>query len=408
MNILEKAVEIKNEYGKTISRQILEMLSLYRKSRLLPSEYYDFRLYENKYPETFIGIIKSNLIWDYFNEPSCIDHVINNKDLFCIIYDDIPQPNLITTLPFSMLGYTDFCNNLETNVTVFVKPVQSYGGKGCFTITKLEENRFLLKNGRELIREEIIDLFDFQKYPVYMVQETLKPNPELSKYTESSSIGALRIITRIDELDNYSIIGMFTKFVGKHNDVDYTSLYGNFLVGVNNFVLTHALENSNNVHNIKFTELNGSKIQGTKIPYAKEIKKSVEKWSKMLYKDSGKKVRLLGWDIAITEDGFCCLETNLKPGFASLQKSCDFGYSDVINTDIKFSVNIRYTLTVWYTLLLMFIGSLVYSLFQKLGNKATYYNDYVLNKEVAKIQKTSKSQENSYGKTCHFDGWWVR
>jgi len=292
------------------------MWKLWLKNRILPNEYFDFELFNKDNPSDYIGLFKSKHIWDKYNTNKEIEPYINNKWKFYHKFLDLPIPH--TTL----LTAKNLVNQAEDiyQKNVFFKPVAGWGGKGGFVLPDT------------MTVSDIYSILLRVYSKGYVYQEALKPHPEIDKFTESGAIGALRVITLVREPDTIEIIGAFTKFVGKGNVVDYTSNPGNYLVSVDthDWSLIHAQTNDG-LNSKSYSSLNGHDIYGSKIPVGEGFDEEIYRWVSTLHNRLNLETSLIGWDIAVTNRGVYCLEANLKPGFASLQKAYDKGYRHVFD-----------------------------------------------------------------------------
>ena len=320
--MLSKFAYVENNYGISSLTQLKDIWRLWRTNSLLPNEYFDFSLfsYDINARRNFIGLVESNKIWSRYNVKPSIEKYINNKWKFYHKFVDLPIPETGLLQRETINDQIKEIYEISRHTNVFMKPVAGWGGKGCFVITnKMDFNAVigcLLRN-----------------YSAgYIYQRALKPHHEMDKFTYSGAIGALRVITLVRQPDKIEIVGAFTKFVGQGNIVDYTSNPGNYLVGVypHFWSLTEAMTN-NGVNSKRFNEMNGYSIYGTNIPVGEDFDSELCRWVSEVHNKLELDTSLIGWDIAVTNEGVYCLEANLKPGFASLQKADGKGYLHVFN-----------------------------------------------------------------------------
>lgn len=315
--MLNKFAFMEEKYNMPPSNQLRDMWRLWRANKILPNEYFDFRLV-NDDMFNYIGLIKSKEIWNKYNTNKEAAAYINNKWKFYHKFPDLPVPET-TLLTFDNLSEQIVeVYELSRHTDLFFKPVDGYGGHGAFKITSKH------------VKRDIEDIL-LRKYPRgYVYQKALKPHFEMSKFTGSNAIGALRVITLVRQPDTIEIIGAFTKFVGSGNITDYTSNPGNYLVGVDitNWSLTYAMTNSG-LESKSYSSLNNHDIYGHEIPVGVDFDEEIYRWVSVVHNNLKLETSLIGWDIAVTNEGIYCLEANLKPGFASLQKADEKGYLNV-------------------------------------------------------------------------------
>lgn len=183
--------------------------------------------------------------------------------------------------------------------SIFIKPTDGAGGKG---IVKID-------NGEEL------DTKDLSAKRNYIIEQTLKQHEAVSKISPHS-INTLRVISVRDGeeivipncifrmsigesyVDNASSGGIFIAY-----DIDTDRLgdmsYQFFQYGAKSF-FKHPMTN--------FV------FKDAPLPFNKEVKELIKKAA-----ESFKKIDLIGWDVAFTEDGPVLIEGNDKPHVVGMQ-----------------------------------------------------------------------------------------
>ena len=242
------------------------------------------------------SLIGNKLFFTLFSEKSAI----KTPKLVSYNLGRIFYLNNTTTEIYTLNGLIVFFKNIfkELNIEeLFFRPPSDYGGKGCFKLTKkdlekeLETHYLTILNGH------------------FVHTEVVKQHSEINKI-HRSSVNTLRLITLITSTNSIEIISAFMRFgVGK-SIVDNSSA-GGFFVGINLEEGTlkktgHYLPEFGGEEISKHPD-NSFELEGFKIPFYKEACESVINATNVIPD------RLIGWDVAITDDGPIIIEANLGP-----------------------------------------------------------------------------------------------
>ncbi len=208
------------------------------------------------------------------------------------------------------VSFKDFENFLQKHEVFMSKP---YDGLG----------------GHQVLKVYTKDIKDKKKYyndcceNRIFLEEVVKQNKELNKLCDASCNtirimtfnnngkaeilwAALRIGNGINSVDNFHAGGMATEIDLKTGKL-----------------MRPALDKDLN----EYSEhpKTGTKIVGFKIPYFNEVKKMVKEAA--LESD---KILVVGWDVAITDQGPIIIEGNRRPGFDIVQVASRRGRMDII------------------------------------------------------------------------------
>lgn len=179
--------------------------------------------------------------------------------------------------------------------------------------------------------EDIEEYYNYCKDNRIFLEEVVKQNKELNKLCETSCNtirimtfnnngkpeilwAGLRIGNGVNSVDNFHAGGMATEIDLKTGKL-----------------LRPALDKDLNefTHHPK----TNIKIEGFQIPYFKEVKEMVKEAS--LESD---KILVVGWDVAITDEGPLIIEGNRRPGFDVVQVASRRGRMDIIR-DVLEKIN---------------------------------------------------------------------
>lgn len=266
-----------------------------------PNDYILFKMYDKDSYEkgNLVTYRRHNKIDKKLNNYSLSMDIIGNKGLFNEFMKDHIKRNFIYSKDKT---YDEIEKFFKDNKEVFYKQVKSTKGKG---IKKLffykEEDKHFLKeafdNQEEFVLEEIIKQHSLlQKINPYAVN-SLRVNSILGKDGEVRILNvSLKISTDYSYIDNLSTGGFVYPVNLETGSIDKTGI-------------SYYDSMCPRIHPITKEE-----IVGIKIPFFEELKNEIRILSKK-FPD----FRYLGWDIAITEEGFDIIELNVSPGTKLLQ-----------------------------------------------------------------------------------------
>ncbi len=303
-------------------------------------EYYYYRLWETKYPETFAGReirFKAN---DICNSKSWLASA-SNKLLFYIILNgaDIPYPNIKALVHSAWefpntLAIKSFSDLLEflyspSNYPFFAKPVYGSHGLGAISAEKLTDGQIHLNDGSKLTPIQLIESFPFGKG--YIIQKLLKPDFKFSELnSETIYTCRLLILNTLKSDSEGKALGPIIhrgalKIATGQNVADNFWLPGNLLasVDVKTGKIKRAILNTEN--GLVFDPIQCGYLKDFKIPGWEDACSLAIRAASVF---SG--LRLQSWDIAITNEGPVALELNCTGDFNLLQLGQEKGVYDYV------------------------------------------------------------------------------
>lgn len=222
----------------------------------------------------------------------------------------IPYPKTIALVSNGKVSWYDgehmVWSNIETitqkNFRAFCKETTGEGGQGAFVLE--------VKDGTINISGETATLDELKKKfgtSTYIMQEQIL-NHHLLRDIYSNSLNTLRlhtILNRDGSVDFFSAVQRF----GAHGSIVDNGCYGGMFVGVNE----KGVLNDFGCHepHLGYKKLvihdnhpdTGKRFAGLQLPYWDQILETAKTFHKFMYG-----IPSIGWDIAITEDGFCFTE----------------------------------------------------------------------------------------------------
>ncbi len=191
---------------------------------------------------------------------------------------------------------------------VFVKPIDAKKGKGIFSID--EEGSGFVVNGNPKTQTELIGLMrDLSNEQELIIQDKVVQHPSLS-ILHKESVNTLRVVT-INHLHSSSAndivyVGAELRVGCGESQTDNISA-GGIKIGVNEDGKLHKFGFYRKPYGTKTTTHPDSKIvfENYQIPYFEEAVNRCKAFHAKL-----KEIHLVGWDVAITENGPVFIEGN--------------------------------------------------------------------------------------------------
>lgn len=304
------AQRLAGQYDIGYLRQCREIMSLWLRQGMLPNEYYDLGVRDNPYD--YVGLRESKRIWDRHNTllPS-IRPLFHDKHEMTRFFTEHGLPTTYEIPVFN--DYYSFRRYLP----IFAKRRDGYGGKGAFIIEKYLSYDLYQTTRGKLTSQEIYTI----KVKERMVfQSVLQPHEDIVDWTGSTTVGALRLITDCPAQDMAQVVLKWLKFPQSNGVVDNLSLPGNYGVALSNDGhIQHML--SIDEHFIPFTRhpVTGKDLKGKVVPYYQEAVRLAEKAANIVFRATDANITLIGFDIALTNDGPVIMEMNARPGFSRIQ-----------------------------------------------------------------------------------------
>ncbi len=191
---------------------------------------------------------------------------------------------------------------LEKNFDAFCKEVNGESGRGAFPL-KVENGR-LYDRDNEITIDELKERFG---QATFIVQEKLKNHPAIDAVYDKS-LNTIKLITFLNDDGTVDFFDSVMRFGAKGSFVDNASQGGVFVGieedGTLQEVGYHEPGIKKNLVVSGIHPDTGVKFGGMKIPYWDELLGTAKEFHKFFYG-----IPSIGWDIAITPNGFVFTET---------------------------------------------------------------------------------------------------
>ncbi len=339
--------QLKHRGGPSFIPSLLDYKNKRNKNKIGFSEYFDFRLYNNKYPEQyrndFLGSVNHKLYLDYLN-PKHFSLLAGNKFLSKIYLHslDIPTSELLFVFdPEASKSSKDILTTFsevkesfkKQNSFEFVcKPLTSSHGEGVdvFIGWFFNKDELILKH----INKNEVSLNSYLKnntnYKKLIFEKRIKQADYINEIN-SSSVNTLRIVTLLFPTGEVEILTAFFRIGRKNKWFDNAYKGGNVDAGINIFSgqleYPISFRSFDEIEDITFHP--DSKVDLNNF-YIKDWHCIVTKVKEFQQKTS--LLKAIAWDVAITDEGLIIIEINhrwdltgqlfVRKGWYSQLKKC--------------------------------------------------------------------------------------
>jgi len=299
---------------KTLDTMLIEIVQLWVRDRAKPAHYYGDALYRKDLHDNIYAYVgTSNLmnLLGRINDPFWAP-VVDNKILFDLFFrkTDIRLPKLLgynnakqftigndvmwVSSRKQLLTALELLVGSSPTTSVFAKPAGGMQGKGCLLFDLSDVPGICADKGLELLSSD------------YVYQEVIDQHPQMAEL-HPSSLNTLRIVTYRADRGEASVMSAFVRMGVNRSFTDNVSAGGCF-VGVD-------LEQGTLVQNgFTMPEVGWSVLQrhpdtevvfdGFAIPFFQEVLSVAGRAAELM------PLAVVGWDIAISEDGPVIIEGN--------------------------------------------------------------------------------------------------
>jgi hypothetical protein len=316
---------IRRQYGRGIAAQLGDQMRFYFSAGVLAPWYYTFSLYDADGPKH-----ARSLIQRFETKPALFPLLkrrkaspLNQKDRFA----EYCAAHGLRCIPViaRLEGRTPAPELPDHDL--FVKPTAGRGGRGAERWDCVEPAVFASPAGERLTRDELAArLLERSRKCPLIVQRRLQPHSDLADIT-TGALPTTRIVTCLDEKGEPEVVAaMFRSSIGRNVTVDNMHAGGmGTLVDVRSGKLGPASNIGADARLGWFSVHpdTGGRIEGRALPCWDQAKAlAVE-----AHRHFSDRV-VIGWDIAILEDGPIIVEGNGNPDLDILQRFMPMGFRE--------------------------------------------------------------------------------
>lgn len=315
---------IKDPERKSVSKILKELLKLLLIHREFPGHYFSDFLFKNYASgvENYLPSKRAARIVPRLNDPG-LKEVLDNKLYFSLFYSkfNIELPRvlmfnhgnqfyqgselIVITCPDSFLTVIKklFEENLVLSSLFIKKIYSSSSGAGIYRIRKQDTTNNI---------ESVIEIYNEIIKSEYLIQEGVIQHPDLNKLNPAS-VNTVRIDTLLDREGNINVLSAYLRLSLREHYVDNIGS-GGCMVGINTGSGTlkkYAYPDFKVYGPETYTchPVTGVPFEGFKLPYFDDVKSLVVRAASLM-----PGLRIIGWDVAFSENGPIIIEGNSDYG----------------------------------------------------------------------------------------------
>ena len=297
-NMIYVAGKVSKKTGKIRLFVLLDMIhcALVYGSGYMDYFEFEFYLLNKSERATYITSNVNNNIIKKYNDPK-YNYIFDDKAVFNDTFKSFLKRDYIN---LEHLMYDDFVKFVKNKKKIVVKPLNECGGKGVRVIS-IDKKSDLEKIFNLLIRNK-----------QFLVEDYINQCKQMS-FLYNKSVNTLRILTFYKNKKVYILKSILK--IGNGGAVDNFSSGGMYtFVDENGKVYVPAIDEEGNIFEVH--PVSKKKIVGFEIPKYKEVIDFVKELGLVV-----PKVRYVGWDIAITDNGPVVVEGNNFSGIFQVKPS---------------------------------------------------------------------------------------
>lgn len=297
-NMIYVAGKVSKKTGKIRLFVLLDMIhcALVYGSGYIDYFEFEFYLLNKSERATYITSNVNNNIIKKYNDPK-YNYIFDDKAVFNDTFKNFLKRDYIN---LEHLMYDDFVKFVKNKKKIVVKPLNECGGKGVRVIS-IDKKSDLEKIFNSLIRNK-----------QFLVEDYINQCKQMSSLY-NKSVNTLRILTFYKNKKVYILKSILK--IGNGGAVDNFSSGGMYtFVDENGKVYVPAIDEEGNIFEVH--PVSKKKIVGFEIPKYKEVIDFVKELGLVV-----PKVRYVGWDIAITDNGPVVVEGNNFSGIFQVKPS---------------------------------------------------------------------------------------
>ena len=297
-NMIYVAGKVSKKTGKIRLFVLLDMIhcALVYGSGYMDYFEFEFYLLNKSERATYITSNVNNNIIKKYNDPK-YNYIFDDKAVFNDTFKSFLKRDYIN---LEHLMYDDFVKFVKNKKKIVVKPLNECGGKGV-QIISIDKKSDLEKIFNSLIRNK-----------QFLVEDYINQCKQMSSLY-NKSVNTLRILTFYKNKKVYILKSILK--IGNGGAVDNFSSGGMYtFVDENGKVYVPAIDEEGNIFEVH--PVSKKKIVGFEIPKYKEVIDFVKELGLVV-----PKVRYVGWDIAITDNGPVVVEGNNFSGIFQVKPS---------------------------------------------------------------------------------------
>lgn len=332
LNISKIARQVQKEYGKTVGQQMMEAIRLQAgRGKVSMGEYYAMRLFDD---EALAGVDKRA----FLGVQGCIKLCMKVNHPNWVVADKIALSSLMGGLGFPVVplravygnalragrllrlsdrhALRDFLLDTE-NYPLFGKPVDAAQSKGAEGLKGVDPAEGMVEtaSGRKVAVDDVVATIE-KHYSEggYIFQPLIAPHEEVARLS-GGRLATLRLITA--RMNEVHLLGAMWRIPAGENITDNFARPGNIVaeIDMDTGVVGRAARGKGLEEEVLETHPDtGERLAGFAIPCWAEALETVREGARALVDTP-----LIGWDVAITDEGPVLIEADPGPDMRALQ-----------------------------------------------------------------------------------------
>ncbi len=246
-----------------------------------------------KLRDTYVIFDYSQYLFKTLNDPDCLV-LFNDKLSFNKIFKDYLGRGFLDIAEASYDDFVAFCKGKEK---IFAKPSDSYSGKGIYRNFPV---------GQDV---DLQELYDYLKEKHLFVEDSIIQHEQMSRL-HSSSINTVRVTTVLDKYDEAHVMYALQRIGIGDMSVDNVGSGGIYTVLSEDGRIINPCWSDKTIRTYTEHPTSAMPLIGFQVPYFHEALELCKKAAKV-----EKRIRYVGWDIAISDHGPIIVEGNPLPGY---------------------------------------------------------------------------------------------
>jgi hypothetical protein len=313
---------IRKREGKSLSGQFVEQLRLYAAAGIVGPWYYILSLHRDGFRRapTFLQRCETKRgIYALLREKN--GSPLGEKRLFA---ERCEAAGVSCVACEMVVDGADPQSGALPDCDLFVKPLTGSGGKGAERWDRIGPKTWS-DGSLRLGEHELIGRLSGKRRPM-IVQKRVRPHHALLPLT-SGATPTVRALTMIDERGEPELVAaVFRMSFGANRTVDNIHAGGlacRVSIQEGRLGIASDLGSDARLGWVAEHPTTGARIEGTRLPYWTEVKELAVR-AHRLFADR----LLVGWDIAVTDDGPTIIEGNRGPDMDLMQRFMETGFCD--------------------------------------------------------------------------------
>lgn len=246
-----------------------------------------------KLRETYITFDDSQHLFKTLNDPECLS-LFNDKLSFNKIFRDYLGRDFLDLSEASYDEFAAFCKGKDR---IFAKPNDSFSGKGIYRNFSVDQNA------------DLQELYKYLKDNHLYAEDSICQHEEMAKL-HASSINTVRVTTVLDRNDEAHVMYALQRIGIGDMSVDNVGSGGIYTVLSADGTIVNPCWSDKTISTYTEHPTTGMPLIGFRVPYFQEALDLCKKAAQV-----EKRIRYVGWDIAISDKGPVIVEGNPLPGY---------------------------------------------------------------------------------------------